>query len=156
MGGRGWEAAVVGQRYGRGTVTWVAVPPWLSSANLALSIFAKLRQGPRSSTRSITAQRSVNITIFPGHSNRKAVSSSAAPIVSSQPTAPNSGAELCIYSHACTRPIAPSTTARLKSLPAVAMTPYRNPVLDVGTYWIRNVTFLTDSRGNSNTDVTFL
>ena len=99
-----------------------ALALWLSSANLALSIFAKLGQGPRSSPRSVSVARSVNIKDIPSHSNARAVLSSAAPVVASQSTAPYSGAELCIYSHACPLPIAPSTAARLKSLPAVAIT----------------------------------
>ena len=69
----------------------------------------------------MSVARSVNIKDIPSHSNARAVLSSAAPVVASQSTAPYSGAELCIYSHACPLPIAPSTTARLKSLPAVAM-----------------------------------
>ena len=74
-------------------------------------MFAKLRQGPRSSPRSVSVARSVNIKDTPSHSNASAVLSSAAPVVSSQPTAPYSGAELFIYSHACPLPIAPSTAA---------------------------------------------
>lgn len=100
---------------------WVAVPPWLSSSNLALPIVAKLGQGPQSSPRSRTNPPAVNIKHLPSHSNARAVSSSGTPVVSSQSTTQYSGAELCIYSHACPLPIAPSTAARLKSLPAVAM-----------------------------------
>ena len=112
MGGRGWEAVVMGQRYERGTVTWVAVPPWLHSSNLALPIFAKLGQGTRSSPRSKTNPPAVNIKHAPSHSNGRAVSSSGAPVVSSQSTAPYSGAEQSIYSHACPSPFAPSTAGR--------------------------------------------
>ena len=75
----------------------------------------------RSSPRSVSVARSVKIKHLPSHSNARAVSSSGTPVVSSQSTGQYSGAELFIYSHACPLPIAPSTTARLKSLPAVAI-----------------------------------